>query len=134
MQLLLICDKLIYSYDSEYKIKFYNEEMNIIHEFMLENVKELINIEYYNDDTVNITYIDDNDEEISNLYNYEGNVVKDEEKVLLSNSVYYVIVKDNKIIIKDYDGNELTNVVGNVVEVNKDYIIVDHILYRIVVE
>ena len=101
---------------------------------MLENVKELINIEYYNDDTVNITYIDDNDEEISNLYNYEGNVVKDEEKVLLSNSVYYVIVKDNKIIIKDYDGNELTNVVGNVVEVNKDYIIVDHILYRVVIE
>ncbi|MGN1337954.1 MAG: hypothetical protein ACI4WW_05730 [Candidatus Coprovivens sp.] len=127
-------DKLIYSYDSEFNIKFYNEEMNVIHEFMLEDVKELVNIEYYNDDTISITYIDVNDEEISNLYNYEGIVVKDEEKVLLSNSMYYVIEKDNKIIIKDYEGNELTNVVGHVVEINKDYIIVDHILYRIVIE
>lgn len=127
-------DKLIYSYDSQYNIKFYNTDMKVINEFMLEDVKELISIEYYNDDTLNIKFINDNDEEVVDLYNYEGEVVKDEEKVLISNSMYYVISKENKLIIKDYEGNELSNIVGNVVEVNKDYIIVDHILYRIVVE
>lgn len=127
-------DKLIYSYDSEFNIKFYNIDMKVVNEFILDDVKEIIKVEYYNELTVSITYINDNDEKVTNLFDYNGKIVDKQDRVLLSNSMYYVIGKDNKLIIKDYYGNELSSVVGNLQEINKDYVIVDHILYRIIVE
>lgn len=127
-------DKVIYSYDEKYNLTIYDDNLEKKDKFKLKNVNKIVSIDSYSLDTLLIKYIDNNDKEVTKVFNYNGNVIEDAEKVLLSNSVYYVVNSDTKLIIRDYDGNEVSSVVGNVVYVDNDYIIVDHILYRLVIE
>lgn len=125
---------IIYSYDDKYNVVLYNENLEETEKFKIKNVNKIVSIESYSLDTLLIKYLDKNDKEVTKIFNYNGRVIEDVEEVLLSNSVYYVVKNKDKIIIRDYDGNELSNVIGSVVYADDDYIIVDHVLYRLVIE
>ena len=127
-------DNVIYSYDEKYNITIYDDNLSKKDKFKLKNVNKIVSVDSYSLDTLLIKYIDSKDKEVSKVFNYNGNSIDDAEEVLLSNSVYYVVYSDNKLIIRDYDGNGVSSVVGNVVYIDNDYIIVDHVLYRLVIE
>jgi hypothetical protein len=127
-------DNVIYSYDEKYNIIIYDDNLSKKDKFKLKNVNQIVSVDSYSLDTLLIKYIDSKDKEVSKVFNYNGNSIDDAEEVLLSNSVYYVVYSDNKLIIRDYEGNGVSSVVGNVVYIDNDYIIVDHILYRLVIE
>ena len=127
-------DNVIYSYDEKYNITIYDDNLSKKDKFKLKNVNKIVSVDSYSLDTLLIKYIDSKDKEVSKVFNYNGNSIDDAEEVLLSNSVYYVVYSDNKLIIRDYEGNGVSSVVGNVVYIDNDYIIVDHVLYRLVIE
>lgn len=125
---------VIYSYDDKYNITIYNDELEKKDKFKLKNINKIVSIDSYSLDTLMIKYYDKNDKEVSKVFNYNGKVIEDAEEVLLSNSVYYVVSNDNKLIIRDYNGNEVSNIIGDVVYIDNDYVIINHALYRLVIE
>lgn len=127
-------DELMYSYDKNYKISFYDEFYNVINEFKVDNISKINNIEYLNKNVLNIKYLDNDNKEVDECYDMSGNIVDKCDKVIISNSLYYGIVKDSELILYDYDNNELYRMNGNVFNVNKDYIVIDKALYIIIVE
>lgn len=127
-------NELMYSYDKNYKIKFYDSFYNIINEFKLDNIKKINNIEYLNKNELEIKYLDNDNKEVNECYDVNGNLLNNCDKVILSNSLYYGVVKDKELILYDYDNSELYRMSGNVFKVNKDYIVVDNALYIIIVE
>lgn len=129
-------DKVIYSFDSKYNFKIYNKDLNVIKEFKLEDsekIDKINSVEYYNDDTLLIRY-SSLEKDYKKLFNYEGRKVKSSDKVLLSNSMYYVVHEDNKVIVYGLDDKKLTETVGKVNYIDNNFIILDKVLYRIVVE
>ena len=129
-------DKVIYSFDSKYNFKIYNKDLDVIKEFKLEDsekIDKINSVEYYNDDTLLIRY-SSLEKDYKKLFNYEGRKVKSSDKVLLSNSMYYVVHEDNKVIVYGLDDKKLTETVGKVNYIDNNFIILDKVLYRIVVE
>lgn len=129
-------DKIIYSYNSKYEYKIYNNDMKVIKEFRLDNyedIKKINSVQYYNDETLLIRY-SDSKKDYKKLFNYDGKEVKNEKEVILSNSMYYLVKGDKKVIVYDYEDNVLAESIGEVKYVDSNFIILDKILYKIVIE
>lgn len=129
-------DKVICSYNDKYEFNIYNNDMKVIKSFKLENaesIDKINSVEYYNDDTLLINYSSIKDDH-KKLYNYKGKNVVDEKRIVVSNSMYYVIEEKNKVSIYDYDKKKLSEIIGKINYVDNDFIIIDKVLYRIIVE
>lgn len=129
-------DKVIYSYNSKYEFSIYNNEMNVIKEFKLDNfdeIEKINSVQYYNDDTLLIGYTT-SEKDYKKLFDYDGNIVKNGKEVILSNSMYYVVKGNKKVIVYDYEDRKLAESVGTVKYVDSNFIILDKVLYKIVVE
>ena len=129
-------DKVIYSYNSKYEFSIYNEDMKEINKFKLENyedIEKINSVEYYNDDTLLIGYTTTK-KDYKKLYNYDGKIVDSSKEVILSNSMYYVVKGKNKVVVYNYDNEKLAESIGNVNYIDSNFIILDKVLYKIVVE
>lgn len=127
-------NELMYSYDSNYNISFYNDNYDVVNKFKLDNINKINNIEYLDKDKLEIKYYDIDNNEVIECYDVKGNKIDKCNKVILSNSLYYGIVDDNHLILYDYDNKELNRINGKLFEVNKDYVVIDNALYMMIIE
>lgn len=127
-------NELMYSYDDGYKINLYNSNFESNVELDFTNVTKINNIVFYNQNTIEITYLDMENKEYIEYYDINGKLVENYDKVVLNNSLYYGVIKDNSLVLYDHKNKELTKISGDKIEINKDCITVDKALYKLVVE
>lgn len=132
---------LIYSYDEDYRITFYNEDLKTDRELQLEakEIKYLQNISYINDNLVKINYVDKEDKEKIVYYDKNG---KEESftygDLVLRHADYLVYLKQETeemvLTISNINGQVMLEEKGKQIEVINDYVIIDKAIYKIIVK
>ena len=125
-ELVFNCDDIIYTYNKDNILTIYDTSFNKIKGIELNNVKNIIEL-VYNNEEINKKYYDKEYNEIS----YQV------DDIVLQTSEYYVTLRKNKtstLEIYDLDGNLLNSIIGNDIKINSEYIIVDQNIYEIMVK
>ena len=129
-------EDVIYTYDEDFNISIYDMYFQPLFDVKLDNIKKINKISYISQDVIKIQYVNSNNEDKKVYYNLKGKEVDFSLGNLVIKTVdYYGYLKkegtQQKLTLYDIDGNYLDDIIGNNIEINGEYLIVDNSIYRI---
>ena len=126
----------IYTYDDNFKVSFYDTNMDIVSNVLLKDVVKINSINKINNEIFEINYIDVNNNELIKYYDYNGSLSQiSYNDLVYKTDKYYGYLKKNdellSFIVKDSENKELGKITGRKIIVNGDFLIVDNGIYQI---
>lgn len=126
----------IYTYDDNFKVSFYDTNMDIVSIVLLKDVVKINSINEINNEIFEINYIDVNNNELIKYYDYNGSLSQiSYNDLVYKTDKYYGYLKKNdellSFIVKDSENKELGKITGRKIIVNGDFLIVDNGIYQI---
>lgn len=122
---------IVYSYNKNYEVVIYNSDLEVLHNYKLDDAKKILSVSKEIDDVIKVRYMDSeendvtkyfqDDEEIDFLY---GNVIGMKDDV-------YVIQSDEEVCLYDKQMNKLDTLKGSYIKYLNGYLIVDNGIYKI---
>lgn len=129
-------EDVIYTYDEDFNISIYDMYFQLLFDVKLDNIKKINKISYTSQNVIKIQYVNSNNEDKKVYYNLKGKEVDFSlGNLVIKNVDYYGYLKkegtQQKLTLYDIDGNYLDDIIGNNIEINGEYLIVDNSIYRI---
>ena len=129
-------EDVIYTYDEDFNISIYDMYFQPLFDVKLDNIKKINKISYISQDVIKIQYVNLDNEDKKVYYDLKGKEVDFSlGNLVIKNVDYYGYLKkegtQQKLTLYDIDGNYLDDIIGNNIEINGNYLIVDNSIYRI---
>ena len=130
-------NNIIYLYDKAYNLKIYDTDFNLLFSVQLNDVEKINNINLVSNNTIQINYTSNDEQEINKYYNQTGEEVNfDQGKLVLRNEEYVAYIKESDGIksLNIFDNNEnlLDSITGQSITVKGNFAVVDKGIYEIV--
>lgn len=130
---------VIYTYDEEYNIQFYDNNFSLAFEFKLNDVKKINEISLISNNVYKVLYTNKEGGEKEIYLDNKGNKVQfDLGELVIKHIDYNGYLKNNRdnqvLSLYDLDGNYLDDISGTNIEIYGEYIIVDKCIYKIMIK
>lgn len=131
-------EDVLYTMDKNKKISIFDKKLEKETEFSIHDLKKIKNLSRVSEQILKIDYYDDNDALKEFYCDLEGNEVENSfGELLFKNAIYSVYKKEEgssqKIVVYDHELKKVQELQGNYIDLEKEYIIVDNSIYKIVV-
>lgn len=129
---------IIYTMDKNKVITIYNKKFESVSTINVDDLNKVESILYVTDNIVKIAYLDNESEKKLAFYNLDGELVDNlYGDFIFKNAIYSGYIDDygSSLKLKLYDSemNNILEVSGSYIDIEKEFVIIDNSIYKIIV-